>query len=186
MNSEINLSSKRVKKVRQRQRLNRLIIKIGMVMVLVLAGAMISLSSYSLLISRSNLKLEAENKLLTKEINDLQGIESKQVYLASKLSSFKTILEGQEKHQAITETIFAILPPGTSIKDFKVEEGSINLLGTVPSFMVLSELLERINNPEGYRLPIIKARMQRVTYGKGGEVTFSLILELGNKGGQVG
>jgi len=70
------------------------------------------------------------------------------------------LVKVQAKHQAITETVFAILPQGTNLKGFQVSEtGLIQLSGSVPNYLTFNELLERVRKSQDYRLPIMKPRL---------------------------
>ena len=81
---------------------------------------------------------------------------------------------------AVTETVFALIPNGTTLKGFEVnEEGEILLSGTVPNFSTLSELISRVKNQDRYRLPINKATMTKVVFGKDGVVNFSMNVSIG-------
>jgi len=106
---------------------------------------MIVISSVSLLVNKNNISTQQQIETIKQEIVNLQKVESQQVYLTSKLKSFKTLIETQKAHQSVTETIFALIPPGTELKGFKVEtEGMINISGSVLDYESLVELMDRI------------------------------------------
>jgi len=175
MSPEISLFPKKIGKLRRKQRIKKLAIRGLLIGLLGLAVVMIGLSSLSLMIAKENKDLDKQTQATRRKIGGLQEIESKQVYLVGKLSSFKTILKTHEAHQSITETIFALIPNGTTLKGFQVsEEGVINLSGSVPDFIILGELLERIKDNSRYRLPIIGAKVNRAAFGKEGAVSFDI------------
>lgn len=179
MRKNINLFSKQIKKLRQKQKWRRLLARILIGAVLAVGLAMIALSSYNLVLIKANQRLNKKIKLATKRIEELRPIESQQAYLVSKLSSFASLLKTQEQHQAVAETIFSILPNGTSLKGFTIEKtGEIMLAGSVMNFTALQELLANVRSSQG-RLPIMAAEMQQVSYSDEGEVMFSLKLVLG-------
>jgi len=182
MKSEVNLFPKKIKKIRQKQKLKRLSLRVVLIILLVLALTMIGMSSYSLKLAKENSELEAKASSLKSKIESLSDIESKQVYLISKLGSFESLLVTHEKHQAVTETVFGLIPNGTSLKGFDVsEEGVINLAGSVPNFVTLERLMEKIRNNQAYRLPILTAKVNRITLGQDGTVSFDIDLTMGAK-----
>lgn len=164
---ELNLYTNKIKAINRRQKLKLAAVK-GLVGLLIAAvGLLIGLSSYSLILAKQNQIIDSKIKATTKRIMELSEIEGKQVYLKSKLGTFENLVKSQEKHQAITETVFAILPPGTDIKGFQVSEtGEIKLAGSVADYVTFNELLERIRKSKDYRLPIVKAIASRVNHTK--------------------
>ncbi|AKM79170.1 MAG: hypothetical protein UX85_C0003G0033 [Candidatus Beckwithbacteria bacterium GW2011_GWB1_47_15] len=183
MSAEINLFPRFIARVRRSQRWKYFTWESLIFLVAVLGGTMIGLSSYSIYLNRLNTKLDQQVKKVTSQIEDLREIETKQVYLLGKLESFEGLLLTHERHQAITETVFAILPDGTSLKGFEVDEGGvINLNGSVPDFFVLNQLFDRVRQGRDYRLPIVSATIAQVSFGEDGEVNFKLALNLGGGG----
>lgn len=155
-----------------------MVLKLLLVGVLILALILVGLSVYTLMLSVSNKKLESQVKQTKDKITQLQDVESKQVYLLSKLESFDTLLKLQEKHQAIAETIFALVPDGTTLKGFNVNQDIIVLSGSTPNWQTLNELLSRIKKQELIQLPIIKAEVNRISFGAKGEISFEINLTL--------
>ncbi|MFC1627382.1 hypothetical protein ACFL18_02420 [Patescibacteria group bacterium] len=178
---DLQLFKKQVKKIARKQKLKRLTFKGLLGLLVVLALTMVALSAWSLWLAKNNQELETNITNIKKKIDGLREIETKQVYLSSKLGSFKTLIATHEKHQAVTETVFALIPNGTTLKGFEVtEEGIISLSGTVPNFDTLNELLSRVRNPEAYELPILEAKMNRVVFSQqGSQVSFDLLVTIG-------
>lgn len=175
MIAEVNLFEKKIQKIRRSLKLKFLAIRLLMGLVLVLALVLIGVSSYSLVVAKANQKLETKIETTKKQISNLSEIESKQVYLLSKLGSFEPLIQTQETSQAVVETIFELLPDGTSLKGFEVaEDGVISLTGSVPDFTIFNELLYRIKQTNNYRLPIIRAVADQVSLGADGSVNFSI------------
>jgi len=182
MKQEVNLLPKKLGKIRKKQKLKFLLTRVLMGLVLVLALVMVGLSSYSLVLAKGNKNLEEKTEQVKKKISSLSEIESKQVYLLSKLGSFESLIKTQETHQAVTETVFALIPNGTTLKGFQVsEDGVIQISGSVPNYLVLSELLDRARSSLNYRLPILKAVATRVTVGNEGVINFDIDLTVGVK-----
>lgn len=177
MSPEINLFPKKIAKVRQKQKFKKLIVRTLILGLLVLAGLMIGLSTWSLMVARGNEQLDKKIQSAKQKITGLSEVETKQVYLSSKLTSFKALLKTHEAHQAVTETVFALVPSGTTLKGFQVsEEGVINLSGSVPDFPTLEELLGRIKDSSSHRLPIVEAKLKRVAFGAEGSINFDIDL----------
>jgi len=184
MSPEISLFPKKISKIRQKQRLKKLAIRVLFLGLLALAGLMIILSVISLTVARGNKQVDEKIKTTKGKIASLSEVESKQVYLSSKLSSFKSLLKTHEAHQAVTETVFSVIPDGTTLRGFQVnEEGVISLSGSVPDFLTLEELLKRVKGGPDSRLPIVEAKVNRVAFGKAGVISFDIDLVLEVKGG---
>jgi len=180
MSFEINLFEKKIKKVRKRLKLKKLTVQVLIVVLFVLAVLMIVLSIVSILMARSNQGINDKITATKNKISALSEVESKQVYLLSKLGSFKELLKTHEKHQAVTETVFALVPNGTTLRGFQVsEDGIITLSGTVPDFLTLEELLKRIKEGSDYRLSIEEAKVNRVAFGAEGTVNFEIDVTIG-------
>lgn len=176
---EINLFDKSLGILRKKIKLRLILTRSLLFWLLSLGVLMITISGWSLLVNRSNLKLSQKIKTTKQRIEAKQKTESQQVYLTSKLASFKEMVKTQEVHQAVTETIFALIPSGTELKGFEVEtEGEIKLTGSVPDYLTLNELLDRIKNPKDYRLKIIGAKVNRIVISKEGNLSFDISLEI--------
>lgn len=172
----INLFAKRIAKIRRKGRVRKLGFRIILLAMLALAVTMIGLSLWSIVVAKQNVKREADIKQARAKIESLTDLESKQVYLISKLDSFEQLLKLQEKHQVIANTVFSLLPDGTSVRDFEVnEEGVILLSGSVGNYAKLIELMERVQgNQSSSRLPITASRMKSVNFGNKGTINFDL------------
>ncbi len=176
---EINLFAKKIGRLNKKQKLKFLLTRSILFWVLVMSLTMVVLAGWSLIVNKQNIKLDQEVKSTKQAITDYQKIESQQVYLTSKLKSFKSLIKSQEVHQAVTETIFDLIPSGTELKGFKVEtDGMIRLSGTVPDYLTLSELLSRIKNPKERKLPIEQARVNKIMVTLDGLINFDIDLEI--------
>lgn len=176
---EVNLLAKKIKQVRDRQRIKKLAGKILLVIMLLLVLLMIALGILALKIANSNKNLEQKISLTKNKITEMQDVESKQVYLVSKLGSFANLLKLQERHQAVAETIFGMIPNGTSLQGFDVnEKGTIDLSGSVTDWVKLSELLRLIREPTTGQLRVTQAKVNRISFGKTGEINFDIDIVL--------
>lgn len=176
---EVNLFAKKIKQLRDRQRIKKLAGRILLVSMLMLALLMIALSAFALMIANSSKKLEQKISLTKNKITQLYDVESKQVYLVSKLGSFANLLKLQERHQAVAETIFAMVPNGTTLQGFEVNEaGTIDLAGSVPGWSKLFELLRRIKEPATGQLRAVQAQVNRISFGKRGTINFDINIVL--------
>lgn len=176
---EINLFDKRLGKVRKKIKIKLILTRSLLFWLLTMGLLMVIISSSSLLVNRSNLKLTQKVKTIKQKIESQQKVESQQLYLTSKLNTFKELIKTQEVHQAVTETIFALIPSGTELKGFNVEtEGEIKLTGSVPNYIILNELLDRIKNSQGYRLEITGAKVNRIVISKEGGLSFDISLTI--------
>ena len=175
MSAEISLAKKAIGRIRKKQKLKKLVSRLLMGGVLFLGLVLMIASSLQFIVSRGNNKLEARINLLIKEIEELNSVESQQVYLISKLDSFTGLLETHELHQALTESIFKVIPDGTSLKGFQVNEtGVISLSGTVPDFVILKKLFDNIQETRLDSLPIVAAKVNRIGFSQEGDLNFDM------------
>lgn len=174
---DINLAPKIIGRVRQAQKARQWLKSGGWWGAIFLALALASLSGANLLLNRSNQSLNEQLKNLEKKIQDQSKLESQQVYLGSKLESFGQLLLTHERHQAIAETVFSLIPSGTSLKGFKVEEtGVIALSGSLPSWQLLSRFLNNLNQPT-QPLLVESAAIRQISFSPSG-VDFDVELKL--------
>ena len=182
---EVELVKKQLQLIKKHRLMKILGGKILTGLIFFLALFLVALSSSSLLVNQANQRLEQQAALIKGQISSLSKIENKQTYLMAKLSSFKTLLTKQARHQAIAETVFGLLPQGAALKGFEINEsGNIQLSGTVPDWLTLKLLTERIREPRAEELAILKADVTKVSYNQGEEIAFDITLQLsGGKGG---
>ncbi|MCX6816496.1 MAG: hypothetical protein NTZ93_01320 [Candidatus Beckwithbacteria bacterium] len=181
---EIELIKKEIKKVRDRQRLKKLAGKILVLILFGLSGIMIFVSLFNLSISAINKKLELQLNVIKQKITDLKEVETKQVYLLSKLQSFKDLLKLQERHQAVAEAVFALVPDGTSLKGFDVNEsGIIKLAGDVADWETFNLLLGHIREAKAGKLIIVNAQVDKISFDSKSGINFDINLQL--SGGNV-
>lgn len=172
---EVNLLTNKLKKVRDRQRIKKTAGKILLASITVIAFLMIGLSSYSLGIANSNKKLEQKISVTKVKITQLEEVESKQLYLISKLTAFADLLKLQERHQGVAETIFGLIPNGTSLQGFEVnEDGNITLAGKAPNWLKLYELLSLIKESKSGQFRVVQAQVNKVNFGSKGEINFNI------------
>lgn len=183
MKAGIDLFPKKIKAINKRQRLKYLALRGLVGLFVVSAGLLIGLSSYSLILAKQNKAIDTKIEATKNKIVELSDVESKQVYLLSKLGSFEELVKVQAKHQAVTETVFALLPSGTNLKGFQVSEtGEIQLSGSLPDYPAFNELLARTRRTKDYRLPITKAVITKVgANNETAEVNFEMNLTMAVK-----
>ncbi len=179
MNQDINLAGKTVARIRQKQRVKRLVNQLIIWVGLAVALILIVVSSLSLFINKYNEQLLGRIKSTESKIQNLNKIESQQVYLTSKLAAFSGLIKTHELHQSVAETIFALIPSGTSIKGFDVNEtGSIQLSGTSPNWPLFSRLLANLKQ-EATKPMVVKAvSVKQVNFNSEGSISFDLLLTL--------
>lgn len=180
---EPELLKKKIKVVRNKQRWKRLALKISFGIVLCLGVLMGLLSSYSFSVALANKNLSQKIDQAKKKIENFKEIESKQIYLFGKLESFKTLIKLQARHQATAETIFSLIPNGTSLEGFEVKEDGIILLsGSVPDWPTLTELFNKIKKTQT-KLKIVSAEVNKISFDSNGEISFNIALNLA--GGKI-
>lgn len=177
---DVNLLNTKLKKTRDKQKIKKIAWKIIVIGWIVLAGLIAGLSAWGIGINLVNKKFEEKIVLFKNEITQLREVESKQVFLISKIGAFEDLLKQQDKHQRVAEAIFSVIPDGTSLRGFKInEEGSISLSGSVPSWPKMYELIRRIKEPTAGKARIIGAGVQKISFNSLDEIAFSIYLNLG-------
>jgi len=177
---EIDLFGQQVKKLARKQKAKRMALQLLIFLLLILAIAMIAISGTSLLVAKENQKTEDKIGLIKTKIDDLREIESKQVYLNSKLNSFESLLITHEKHQGVAEAVFNLIPSGTTLKGFDVsEDGVITLAGSVPNWEVLSQLLANVRGNKSGLMQIKEAKVKKIVFSQiGSDISFDISLVL--------
>lgn len=175
---DIELASKTIGRIRKTGRVkwffNKIIIwgSFGLTLLL------ITIAFLNLWAGNSNEILNSRIKAREKEIEASSKIENQQLYLNSKLASFGTLIKTHELHQAIAETVFSLIPSGTSLKGFEVTEtGLITISGTVPSWQLLSRLLSNLEQPAS-PLTVSRYKIKEVNFSGAGDLSFTLELSL--------
>lgn len=175
---DIDLAGKTIGRIRKTQKAKRLLDKIIIWGALFLSLVLIIIASFNLIVNKSNQLLDSRIKTREKEIEAKSKIESQQVYLTSKLASFGGLVKTHELHQAVAETVFGLIPSGTSLKGFQVSEtGIINLSGTVPNWQLLSQLLANLRVPTAPLL-ISQFEIKQISFSADGAINFDLDLTI--------
>ena len=175
---EIELAEKTIGRVRQTQRAKRALDKVIIWGAIFLSLVIIIIAAANLLVNRENQVLDSKIQSLKKQIEAKSKIESQQVYLNSKLTAFGGLIKTHELHQAIAETIFSLIPDGTSLKGFEVTEtGVISLAGSVPSWGLFSRLLTNLEQPSR-PLTVAQSKIMQINFTADGQVDFDLELTL--------
>lgn len=179
MSPDINLAVKTVAKIRQKQKLKRLVNQALIWVGLFLSLALILVSALSLWVNHQNQLLETRIKTAQKGIEALEKIEGQQVYLTSKLAVFGGMVKTHELHQAVAETVFSLIPSGTSLKGFEVNDsGTIALSGFSPDWPLFSRLLVNLRQKETKPLLVKSVKVNQVNFNSDGAITFDLDLAI--------
>lgn len=178
INMEIELAKSTIGRIRQKQRVKRLLDKVAIWGALFLGLVMILIAGINLWLNRENQVLDRQIKSTQKQIETKAKVESQQVYLNSKLTTFAGLIKTHERHQQIAETVFSLIPNGTSLKGFEVSEaGTINLSGSVSSWPLFSRLLSNLQQPS-QPLSVAQAKIKQVNFTGDGTVSFDIELTL--------
>ena len=175
---EIELAKSTIGRIRQRQRVKRWLDRVVIWGALLLSLTMIVMAVINLLVNRENQVLDSRIKSTQKQIEAKTKVESQQVYLNSKLTTFAGLIKTHELHQAIAETVFSLIPNGTSLKGFEVSEtGIINLSGSMPDWPLFSRFLTNLKQPS-QPLSVAQAKIRQINFTGDGTVSFELELSL--------
>lgn len=132
--------------------------------------------SYNFLLKRQKEAFKEKIAREEKIIESLRPIETKQVYLASKVASLSQILTSKKQHQKIVESLFFILPEGVAVSNFHIsEDGVVNFSGTCSSLKVLKGFLNILEAKGKVAEMLIKdAQIGGINYGFKKEYNFSV------------
>ncbi len=167
--------------VKLRKKARRLfLIKTWSLITLASYGLVISaVFSYHLLTNRGNQNLNEKIKQQEALIESLRSIESKQVYLTLKTKSLTQIINSQRKNQEIVKTILHLLPEGTAVDGFNIEEdGKVNLSGSCLNFKILKNFLANLYEKEDDSfLKVKEVKVRGISYGFENPYQFNTILQ---------
>lgn len=176
--TEINLAAKTIAKIRKTQRAKHWLDQALLGWGLLLSLALMVIAGLNLSLSRANLALNTRIKTKEKEIESLSKIENQQVYLNSKLTAFAALIKTHNLNQSIAETVFNLIPDGTSLKGFSVSEtGVISLSGSVGSWQLLSQLLNNLSLPTS-PLTVSHYLIKKINFSQSGGISFDLELTI--------
>ncbi|OGD62571.1 hypothetical protein A2160_06020 [Candidatus Beckwithbacteria bacterium RBG_13_42_9] len=136
--------------------------------------------AYSLYLENQKKDLEKQIQNISSQIQKQSTTEAKYTFVKTKLNALVPILASQRKNQQLVEAVFALLPPGVSVRGFSVnEDGKINFSGEVSDFLTFKRLLINLNRanvtPE---VQLNLAKIESLNLGASGGYGFGIILEL--------
>lgn len=176
---EIELAGKTIGQIRKRQRLKLIFSRIIIWGSLIIGLVLIAVALLNFLVMRNNRDLEAKIKSLQKEIEAKAKVENQQVYLLSKLDSFSGLIKTHELHQSVAETVFSLIPSGTTLKDFAVSEaGVIDLSGSVPDWLILNRFFSNLKQPSNTPLKIKSYKIKQLSFTNEAGINFNVDLAL--------
>jgi len=104
---------------------------------------------YYLYLSRANKVLESQAAQLSSQVQELSPVETKFIFIKTKVSSLVPVLAAQRRHQEIVEAVLSLIPEGISIRGFNVsEEGEINFSVEAATFQSLKQFLSNLRKKD--------------------------------------
>lgn len=141
----------------------------------------VGLFSYYFVLKKESDALGEKVSEAKARIESLRSIETKQVYLKSKIKSLAEVLADQKQHQKITEAVFNFLPEGIAISGFAIDEkGGVSFSGESYSFKTLKNFFTSLETtPQIGEIKIKKVRIGKVSfdYEKGYSFDIYLLFE---------
>lgn len=134
--------------------------------------------SYNLILKKQSQILKEKMQREEKVIESLRPIETKQIYLASKVESLSGVLTSKRKHQEIVDSLFFVLPEGISVSNFQIsEDGTVSFSGTCSELRVLKIFLDILEAEDGISEVVVKkAHIGNINYGFEKEYHFNISL----------
>ena len=169
--ANINFLSQKQGEYRKKMR-RLLIIQMGAfgILALYIIG-MTGAFGYYLYLSRANKVLESQAVQLSSRIQEFSPVETKFIFIKTKVSSLVPVLAAQRRHQEIVEAVLSLIPEGISIRGFNVsEEGEISFAVQAATFQSLRQFLSNLRKKD--LTPYV-----RMEFAKAGSVS------LGDEGG---
>lgn len=181
MNENINFLKEKAVVLKKRAK-ELFFIQTGSFALLIIYGlALVGLFSYFLILKRETNVLGERVGEAKVRIEGFQPIETKQVYLKTKVQSLVKVFAGQRQHQKITEAVFTLLPEGISISGLTIdEEGGVGFSGETTSFKVLRNFftnLETTGQIGEMRIEKIKIKAVSFDYETGYSFNIYLLFE---------
>ena len=182
MNKEINFLKEKASILRKKSK-HLFILKTGSLVLLVLYGlAVLAVFSYSFVLKKESDVL-AERTSQTKErIEKFQPVETKQVYIKSKIESLTEIFASQRENQKIIEAVFTFLPEGISVTGFSIgEKGWVTFSGQSKSFERLKNFFANFETaPKIGELEVKEAKVESVSFNYKEGYSFKISLLFGS------
>ena len=113
-------------------------------------------------------KLLEEDILVNREaIKKKVSLETKQIYLKSKLASFGGLWQDTKNYQAISEGLFVLIPSGVEITNLKVDwANAISFEGTALNFQALANLLGNLKKGKLNDIGLTLVQLNNVEFAR--------------------
>jgi Tfp pilus assembly protein PilN len=135
--------------------------------------------TYNFLLKKESQSLADRISQQKQKIESAAEVETKQVYLKSKIINLQQILATAQDNQKLIEGFFSLLPEGVAVKGFDIsQKGMLEFTGSAESFTVLDNLFKNVEKKQLGQKQIFGASVGKVTLEKGAGFNFSLTLLL--------
>lgn len=134
--------------------------------------------SYSFILKKKQNILAGKIKKTKNQIDSFRSIETKQVYLKSKIKSLNNILADKQESQKITEAIFSLLSEGININSFAVtKDGQVSFNGQSSDFQKMKKFFSKLElTPQIGDMKIKRVKINGVSFNYKKGYTFGVYL----------
>lgn len=155
------LSQKQLRLRRQAKRLLKLQTP-AIILVVINIVILIGLLGYSFFLGYQKTLWEQKEKIVLSDIKQLSSVETKHVFIKSKLDKLTSIFESSQKHQDLAEAVLSLLPSGMTIQGLSIEnQGYVSFSAEAQSFNEVKEFLSNIRQGE-LRPPTVKIQFSQI------------------------
>jgi len=175
----INFLREKVAKFKKKAKKLLLVRTISLFVMTTYVIAVLLIVSYHLfVVQKKNQNLKAEIEEETKVVKEFQPIETKQIFLATKIRSLTAILDERKKYHQVIDSFLKLLPEDVFLTGLEIKEaGLVNFSGKCFRFTVLGNFLEVLKEQEESAiLKVQETKIEELGYGYGEGYFFRISL----------
>ncbi|MBL7150783.1 hypothetical protein ISS86_02545 [Candidatus Microgenomates bacterium] len=162
----------------KRMKMRRLVQVVSVVALILCFTAVSLLLSYSLLLTREGNSIGEKIDTYEGKIRLFEPIESKQVFLKSKLKELAKILEVEKKPEEVLENLDVLSLDGINFSGLNYANGKLQINGKARNVLILDKFVKKLEE-EGKNL-FSQADFGSINRVADGNYTFNLVLQKKN------
>lgn len=155
----------------RRRRWAQVVSVAGLILYFILLSSLIS---YFLILSKEENSTRSRINSYKERIESLKPVESKQVFLKSKLEELLGILEFEEKPEELLRDLETLTFSGINLEEINYQDENLRIEGGAQDVLILDEFVKNLEE-KGKGL-FLKAGFENVSKTKEGDYAFELLL----------
>lgn len=174
MLEKINLFPKIEAVWEKRVRIRRLLQVVSVVVLILYFVFLSSLLSYFLILTGEEKSLKRKIETYEERVKGLEAVESKQVFLSSKLKAIAKVFKFEERPEEALEDLEVLVLPGINLLGINYKDKEIKINGEARDAVVLGEFVKNLEDKG--RSFFSQAEFGSINKKTEGDYTFSLLL----------